>query len=440
MNNDDSPAGRSGLLLHGQALLPQVDGSGTVGASLARECRASIPRAYGRRLLLEQLSVLAGASLLGSLLPGGQALAAEPSKNKSSVSGSTPMYAYVGSRTTRERNARGDGITVYKVDQGKGTLELVQVVKDLVNPSFLALNKAGDRLYTVHGDKSDVSAFSIDKATGKLIFINQQSTEGKNPVHLALDPSGRFLVVSNHIGGSLAVLNVAADGSLGSLNQLLKLEGPLGPHRVEQPFSKPHFNPFDHTGNFVLVPDKGLDRVFSFRFDNGKLFPADQPFVATREGAGPRHIALHPKAAFAYVVNELDSTVTAYRFDAKTGALTAQQVLPSLPATFTGNSRASEIEIDRSGRFLYASNRGYDSVAVFVIDQGTGLLSPVEFMPTDGKTPRFFTLTPNERFLFALNEDSDTIISMAVDGKKGSLSKTGFTVSTGSPVCMIFSA
>ena len=158
------------------------------------------------------------------------------------------MYAYVGSRTTRERNARGEGITVYLVDQEKGTLAPVQVVKDLVNPSFLALNKAGDRLYTVHGDKTDVSAFSVDKASGKLTFINTQSCEGKNPVHLALDPTERFLVVSNHVGGSLAVMNVAEDGSLGTLNQLLKLEGPLGPHRVEQPFAKPHFNPFDHTG------------------------------------------------------------------------------------------------------------------------------------------------------------------------------------------------
>lgn len=393
-----------------------------------------------RRTVLKQMGTLAGITALSALVPAGLAQATSLLNNNAESRRNTPMYAYVGSRTTRERNARGEGITVYKVDQEAGTLALVQVVKDLVNPSFLALNKAGDRLYTVHGDLTEVSAFSVDKATGKLTFINRQSCEGKNPVHLALDPTQRFLVVSNHIGGSLAVMNVAEDGSLGSINQLVKLEGPLGPHRVEQPFAKPHFNPFDPSGQFVLVPDKGLDRVFSFKFDNGKLYPADQPYVTSREGAGPRHLAFHPKAGFAYVVNELDSSVTAYRFDGHTGALSPIQVLPSLPATFTGNSRASEIEIDRSGRFLYASNRGYDSVAVFVIDQGTGLLSPVEFMPTDGKTPRFFTLTPNQRFLFALNEDSDTIISMAKDAKTGALSKTGFTVSTGSPVCMIFSA
>jgi 6-phosphogluconolactonase (cycloisomerase 2 family) len=407
-----------------------------------KDAGTRLPASNGatRRTVLKQMGAVAGISALGSLLPAGLAQAANLLNNNTDSGRNTPMYAYVGSRTTRERNARGEGITVYKVDQDAGTLALVQVVKDLVNPSFLALNKAGDRLYTVHGDLTEVSAFSVDKATGKLTVINRQSCDGKNPVHLALDPTQRFLVVSNHIGGSLAVLNVGEDGSLGSINQLLKLEGPVGPHRVEQPFSKPHFNPFDPSGQFVLVPDKGLDRVFSFKFDNGKLYPADQPFVVSREGSGPRHLAFHPKTSFAYVVNELDSSVTAYRFNSQSGALSPIQTVPSLPSTFTGNSRASEIEIDRSGRFLYASNRGYDSVAVFAIDQSSGMLTPVEFMPTDGKTPRFFTLTPNERFLFALNEDSDTIISMATDARTGALSKTGFTVSTGSPVCMIFSA
>lgn len=397
--------------------------------------------ALDRRTVIKHLGAVAGLGLLGGLLPGGVVSAASALSSPSTASGSnTPMFAYVGSRTTRERNARGDGISVYRLDQQAGTLEKVQVVGDLVNPSFLTLNRAGDRLYTVHGDLSEISAFRVDKASGKLTFLNRQSCEGKNPVHLALDPSERFLVVSNHITGTLAVLNVAEDGALGSVNQLLKLEGPTGPHRVEQPFAKPHFNPFDASGNFVLVPDKGLDRVFSFRFDNGKLHPAEQPFAVAREGAGPRHIAMHPKAAFGYVVNELDSSVTSYRFDTLTGALQPIQVLPSLPAAFTGNSRASEIEIDRSGRFLYASNRGYDSIAVFAIDQGSGLLSPVEFVPSEGKTPRFFTLTPNQRFLFALNEDSDSIVCFAVNPQNGALSKTGFSVSTGSPVCMIFSA
>lgn len=350
------------------------------------------------------------------------------------------MFAYVGSRTTRERNARGDGITVYQVDQEEGTLERIQVLGDLLNPSFLALNRAGDRLYAVHGDSSEVSAFAVNREDGRLALLNTQSCEGRNPVHLALDPSERHLVVSNHITGTLAVMDVAADGRLGQVSQLVSLEGPVGPHRIEQPFAKPHFNPFDASGRFVLVPDKGLDRVFCFRFEDGKLTPAEHPHVVSREGAGPRHLALHPSAPYAFAINELDSTVTSYRFDEQTGELQPLQVLSSLPSTYTGNSRASEIEVDRSGRFVYASNRGYDSIAVFAFDCQTGILTLVEVVPSGGRTPRFFALTPDQRFLFALNEDSDSIVALAVDAQHGRLTQTGFSVSTGSPVCMVFSA
>lgn len=350
------------------------------------------------------------------------------------------MFAYVGSRTTRERNARGDGISVFAVDQEQGRLTLVQLVDDLVNPSFLALNRRGDRLYAVHGDRSEVSAFRVDPGNGQLSFLNRQSCEGKNPVHLALDPSERFLVVSNHVSGTLAVLEIDADGALGSLVQLLALHGPTGPHRVEQPFAKPHYNLFAASGEFVLVPDKGLDRIFVFRFDNGRLVPTEQAFVASREGAGPRQVAVHPRAPLVFALNELDSSVTSYRFDPASGALDPLQVLPSLPSRYTGNSRAAELEVSADGRFLYASNRGSDSIAVFAIDTASGLLQPVQFAASGGRTPRFFALTPNQRFLFALNEDSDSIVALAVDPASGCLSDTGFTLGTGSPVCMVFSA
>lgn len=350
------------------------------------------------------------------------------------------MYAYVGSRTTRERNARGDGISIFKVDTERGTLQPVDTIRDLVNPSFLALSRDGGFLYTVHGDESEASAFAVDRATGRLSLINRQSTQGTNPVHLAFDPSGRFLVVSNHIGASLAVLPVNPDGSLGGLTQLVTLEGPIGPHRVEQKQSKPHFNAFDPSGRFVMVPDKGLDRVFTFRFEQGRLTPAVPPFVATREGAGPRHLRFHPKAALAYVVNELDSTVTAYRLTPETGALAPFQIVSALPETFTGNSRAAELQIDAQGRFLYASNRGDDSVAVFRIDPVTGGLKFIEAVPTQGRTPRFVALSPDGRFMFALNEDSDSIVTLAIDPKAGTLAPTGASVKSGSPVCMVFSS
>lgn len=354
------------------------------------------------------------------------------------------MTAYVGSRTTRERQARGEGISVYRMNLGSGALERVQLVGDLVNPSFLALNRARDRLYTVHGDGHEVSVFEADPATGRLRLLQRADCGGRNPVHLALDPSERFLVVADHLGpaerpgGTLAVLPVDAAGRLLPVCQRVALPGEPGPHRKEQPFAKPHFNPFAPGGRHVLVPDKGLDRVFSFRFEAGRLTPAASPWLDAREGAGPRHLAFHPTAPWAYVVNELDSTVTACRYDAATGGLAAFQVLSSLPDHFTGNSRASEIEVSRDGRFVYASNRGCDGIAVFAIDTASGRLAWRGAVASGGRTPRFFTGSPDGRWMLVLNEDSDSIVTLAIDPATGLPTPAGEPLACGSPVCLVF--
>ena len=240
--------------------------------------------------------------------------------------------AYVGARTTKERGARGNGLNVYNVDAKSGLWTHIQLVADLINPSFLAFDRSREFLYAVHGDLSDISAFAIDRSTGKLTQISRQSTEGKNPVHLAIDPTNRFVVVANHITSTLALLPRKEDGSLGPVVDLVKLEGRIGPHRVEQPFAKPHQTEFDPSGKFIVVPDKGLDRVFTYRIDldRGKLVLAAKPAEA-REGSGPRHVAFHPKGRLAYVVNELDSTVTAFRFDPELGSLEPFQILSMLP-------------------------------------------------------------------------------------------------------------
>ncbi|WP_414441948.1 lactonase family protein [Burkholderia sp. 22PA0106] len=353
--------------------------------------------------------------------------------------GPNPKFAYVGSRTTRERNAHGDGISVFRVDEQTGALSLVQVLGGLANPSFLALSADGRHLYAVHGDLSDISAMSVDPVSGQLTFVNRQSTQGRNPVYLAIDPTGRFVVVSNYQGSSLAVLPIAADGSLEPVSQRVHLDGPIGPHRIEQTQSKPHSNPFDPSGRHVIVPDKGLDRIFSFRFMDGTLSPAPTPFVVSREGAGPRHIAFAPNGRVAWVVDELDSTVTSYRYDQVTGALHPFQVLSTLPESFTGNSRASEIELDRSGRFVYVSNRGDDTISVFAVEPSGGALRFVGAQSTLGRTPRFITSSPNGRFMYALNEESDTIVAFSVNAADGSLAPTGLVVKSGSPVCMVFS-
>lgn len=349
------------------------------------------------------------------------------------------MFAYVGSRTTRERNARGEGISVYRLDPAQRALERVQLVADLVNPSFLALNAAGTRLYTLHGDGHEVSSFRVDSREGGLTLLNRQDCQGRNPVHLAVDATERFLIVSNHLSGTVAVMPIAEDGSVEPVCQLAECTGTPGPHRVEQPFAKPHFNVFDPSGRWVAVPDKGLDRIFMFGFEDGRLIPAQPEAAIARETSGPRHLAFHPLRPWAYAVNELDSTVTAYDFDAKRGTLEAWQILSTLPDTFTGNSRASEIAIDARGRYLYASNRGFDSIAVFAIDRDSGRLTFVEAVDTQGRTPRFFALSPNGQTLFALNEDSDSIVAMDVSPDTGRLTATDAVVACGSPVCMVFS-
>ncbi|HEX7889742.1 MAG TPA: lactonase family protein [Ramlibacter sp.] len=347
------------------------------------------------------------------------------------------VLAFVGSRTTRERNARGEGISVLRVADD-GTLARVHLQGGLVNPSFLALNRRGDRLYTVHGDQHEVSAFAVDE-DGKLAFLNQVGCGGRNPVHLALDPSERFLVVPNHLDGTLAVLSVKEDGALGELLELTKLPGVPGPHRIEQPFSKPHFNPFDPSGRFVLVPDKGLDRVFSFRFDAGRLVPAAQPWAQAREGAGPRNLAFHPVLPVGYVLNELDSTLATCGFDAESGALQPRHLLTTLPATFTGHSRGAQLQVDPSGRFLHASNRGHDSIALFTLDaQGTPAF--VEAFSSGGRTPRFIALGPVGDVLYALNEDSDRIAVLPRDPASGRLGAPRQELPCGSPVCMVFRA
>src|SRR6266516_284248 len=232
------------------------------------------------------------------------------------------MFAYVGSFTTAQRKARGDGIHVYRADPATGALAHVQHIGDLVNPSFLALSPDQRFLYSVHGDLDYATAFALDGATGQAKLLNRAATGGKNGVRQAVDPSGKFLIVANYTSGSVAVLAIAPDGSLKDQHQLMALPGEPG-------------------------PDKGLDRVFVFRFDaaGGRLSPAEPDSVKTRPGAGPRHLAFHPKLPVVWVLNELDSTVATCRWDAGRGALTPTHVVTTLPTDFTGYSTTAEIAV-----------------------------------------------------------------------------------------------
>lgn len=351
-----------------------------------------------------------------------------------------PRFAYVGSYTAKGRDGHGEGINVYQVDSATGDWMHVQLLKDIVNPSFLTLDQPERVLYSAHGDGEAASAFRIDAPSGRLSALNRQSTGGMNGVSLAVDPTNRYLVLANYSSGTVAVLPINADGTLAKLSDLVSLSGTPGPHRSQQTSSHPHDVAFDPQGRFIVVPDKGLDAVFVYTLDTarGKLVPADPPSVATRPGAGPRHVDFHPGKPYAYVLNELDSTITTYRLDPDRGGLGPLQVITTLPPAFTGHSTTSEIEVAASGRIVYASNRGHDSLAIFAVDEATGVLTSVGWEPTQGKTPRFFAIYPTGNLLYAANQHSDTIVTFRVDQASGRLTPTGQIVKTGSPASIVF--
>src|SRR6185503_4582879 len=272
------------------------------------------------------------------------------------VAASATMLAYVGGYTSKDRDGRGDGINVYCVDEGSGAWSHVQRLGDLVNPSWLTLHRWRPVLYSAHGQEQEATAYSIDPGSGRLAVLNRQPTQGKNGVRLGIEASDRYLVCANYSSGTVAVLPIEPDGSLGALRDLVPLTGKTGPHPNEQTSAHPHAVAFDPRGRFCLIPDKGLDAIFVFRVDEGgKLVPGAPASVAARPGAGPRHAGFHPTAPFAFVLNELDSTLTAYRFDAETGALEPRQTLTTLPPGWNGRNTTSEIAVAPSGRFVYAS-------------------------------------------------------------------------------------
>jgi 6-phosphogluconolactonase len=351
------------------------------------------------------------------------------------------MYAFVGCYSTADRNGHGSGISTYQMDSTTGAWELRGTLDGITNPSFLALHPSAPFLYCVHGGSGQgVSSFAISPERGALTYVNTQPSGGTNPVHLSIHPSGSCLVVANYTGGTVAMLPIAADHSVGPASSVLELTGEPGPDPVEQPGPHPHDIPLDPSGQFAVIPDKGLDRVFVFRLDTAqrKLVPTEQESVQSKPGAGPRHAAFHPSAPYLYVINELDSTVSTFRFDTNTGSLAELQVLTSLPAAFKERSTGAEIAVAPSGKFVYASNRGHDSIVICAVDPNSRQLTTIGWEPTRGRQPRHFALDPSGSFLYAANQASDSITTFAVDGTSGTLTSTGQIVRTGSPVSIVF--
>jgi 6-phosphogluconolactonase len=383
-------------------------------------------------------AVLAAASAMGCAAASGQS-AAQPRPG-----GGTLVYfgTYTGEKNTSK------GIYVSTLDLATGALSAPELAAETPSPSFLAIRPDGRFLYaanevrTFQGKESGaVSAFAIDRASGKLTAINQESSVGSGPAHLVVDASGRNVLVANYGGGSVAVLPIDAEGRLKPSSAFVQHTGSsLNPRRQKEPHA--HSINVDPANKFAYAADLGIDKVMIYRFDaaKGTLAAADPPSAAVRPGAGPRHFAFHPKGRFAYVINELTLTVTAFAHDAATGALKEVETVSTLPpgeAPREGLSTA-EVQVHPSGRFLYGSNRGHDSLVVFAIDPSSGRLTYVEHEPTQGSTPRNFGIDPSGRYLLAANQRSDSVVVFSIDQTSGKLAPTGHTVQVGTPVCVKF--
>ncbi|MGE0223331.1 MAG: lactonase family protein [Acetobacteraceae bacterium] len=348
------------------------------------------------------------------------------------------MFVCVGGYTTPDRDGHGNGINVYRVEPDHRAWTHLQLVDGLENPSLFTLNRDNTRLYAVHGARSLVSAFAIDNSSGRLTLLNQMNCGGWNPVDSALDPTERFLVIGNYDSGTVAVMPLGDDGRLHPVTQLETLTGTPGPDPHHQASSHPHAVIFDPSGRFVIVPDKGFDRTFFFRFADGRISATEQGFITARAGAAPRHATFHPSLPILYVNNELDSTVTAFRWDSATGHVVESQTVSTIPGGHAGRNTTAEIVASACGRYVYVSNRGQDSIVLFTVDSRTGHLTYVGYTPTGGRRPRFFAVDPTGRYLYAANQDSDDIVGFRLDAATGTLAPTGLVVKLGSPSAISF--
>jgi 6-phosphogluconolactonase len=373
--------------------------------------------------------------LFGVLALCAEAQAAEPSG---------PAGIYVGTYTGGASQSKG----IYRLDLDLSTGEpsAPRVVAETVSPSFLAFSPTRQFLYAVNEvDSVDgkpgggVSAFSVDPKTGGLTLLNQQSSRGSGPCHLVVDKAGKNVLVANYGGGSVAVLPIGEGGRLDAAASFIQHTG-SSVNRSRQAAPHAHSVNLDTANAFAFVADLGLDKVLVYRFDpsKGTIVPNDPPAATLTPGAGPRHFAFHPSGKYAYAIGELDSTVTAWTYDATRGVLSELQVISTLPSGFSGTNHPAEVQVDPSGKFLYGSNRGHNSIVAYTIDQGTGKLTYVGNQGEGIKNPRNFAIDPSSTFLLVGNQDLDSIVVFRIDPASGALRPTGHTAKVPKPVCLKF--
>lgn len=355
------------------------------------------------------------------------------------------MYVGTYTMTLPHVQGKGEGIYLYDVDPTSGRLTHRATTPGVVNPSYLALDPRRRFLFAVNEVKEidghsggAVSAFAIDPRSGELTYLNRQSTRGTDPCYLCVDQTGRFVLASNYGSGSVAVFPIQDDGRLAPASEFIQHSGenfnpkpPPGPHA--------HSINLDPQNRFALVADLGLDAILTYRVDHeqGKLdLAATTPL---KRGAGPRHLAFSPNGRYAFVVNEQASSLTSLAYDPEQGTLREIQTMSTLPPGYAGRNSCADVRVHPSGRFVYGSNRGHDSIAIFAVDPPTGTLGLVDYALTRGHTPRNFVIDPSGTALYAANQDSHTVVRFQLDPKSGQLTPTNQVTEVPSPVCLTFS-
>jgi 6-phosphogluconolactonase len=342
--------------------------------------------------------------------------------------GDKGYFVYVGTYTHRTSK----GIYGYRFTPSNGEIVPLGLMAETAHPSFLAVHPNQRFLYASNEHENatepgnTVTAYARDIHTGKLTLLNKVSTKGMGPAHIAIDKTGTLLAAANFGSGSVAAFPIHPDGSLGEATSFFQHSG-SGGDPVRQAGPHAHCVLFSPDNRFLIVAEHGLDKVFVYKFNQstGALEANDPPFVSVHPGFAPRHLAFHPNGKYMYAINEIASKLTTFDYDAAHGTLKEVQTISALPESFKGVNRSAELQVDRAGKFVYASNRGDDSIIVTSVNPKDGTLTPVEFVSTQGKTPRNFAIDPTGKFLFAANQESDTVVIFRVDQKTGKLTPTG---------------
>lgn len=345
-----------------------------------------------------------------------------------------PCLAFVGTYSS----GSNDSLFTYRVDRETGDLTLLNTTQADENPSFLAIHPDGEYLYVINEvTDGKVAAYSIDHQTGALSLLNRQSSGDAGPCYCSVDATGTCVMIAHYVGGSVSVLSIRSDGALDEPTTVVEHEGAsVDPERQTQPH--PHSIAPGPENRFVYVPDLGTDRIHTYELDleSCTLHPADPPAVSLHEGAGPRHFDIHPQRRVLYLLNELDATLTTFDYDPEMGTLVQRGTTDTLPAEFDDDNLAADIHVHPSGRQVYVSNRGHDSIAVIELDNDGGITGRISHVPTRGACPRNFAFDPSGTFLFAANRESDAINVFRVDAATGELEYTGNEIDVHQPSCM----